>query len=345
MDKETDTDSTGAPNPAVSLDVIPLHSTNLLTVLDESGTVLYESPAITRIFGFDQDELVGEPVASYFHPDDRDEVLEAFERVVTNEGQSVESIEYRHEQADGTYRWVESVGSPNPTPNGNYVINTRDIEDRKQREESLRESNKRLDEFAHVVSHDLRNPLGVAQGNLEFARQDCDSQYLDRVEEGHERMEALIDELLSLSQAGRTIETRERVGIAPVVEQCWDTIATEHASLVVEIDRSICASRPRLQQLFENLIRNAVEHGGGSVTITIGELSDETGFFIEDDGSGITIDTESVVFESGYSTSEAGTGYGLTIVQQIASAHGWSIDLSESDAGGVRFEFSGIEFT
>lgn len=123
-----------------------------------------------------------------------------------------------------------------------------------------------------------------------------------------------------------------------------DTIATEHASLEVEINREIRASRPRLQQLFENLIRNAIEHGGESVTTTIGELSEEPGFFVEDDESGITIDTESAVFESGYSTSEAGTGYGLTIVQQIASAHGWSINLSESDSGGVRFEFSEVDF-
>lgn len=332
------------PDPSVSLDVIPLHSTNLLTVLDESGIVLYESPAITRVFGFDQDELVGEPVASYFHPDDRDAVLDAFENVVSGDSYSVESTEYRHQQADGSYRWVESVGSANPTPNGNYVVNTRDIEERKQREQSLQQSNERLDEFAHVVSHDLRNPLGVAQGNLEFVRQECDSAYLDRVEQAHGRMERLIGELLSLAQAGETIDSCDSVSIASVADRCWDTIATDHASLIVDVDRSIRASETRLQQLLENLIRNAIEHGGASVTITIGELSDNNGFFIEDDGSGIDTDQGCSVLVSGFSTSDGGTGYGLTIVQQIASAHGWEIDISDSEAGGVRVEFSGVDF-
>ncbi|MGM7449659.1 PAS domain-containing protein, partial [Idiomarina sp. ST20R2A10] len=87
---------------------IPLHSTNLLTVLDPDGVIRYESPSIERIFGFAQDDLVGEQVAEYFHPDDRDRVVEAFRTVVADDGDTVQSVEYRHERADGSYVWVES---------------------------------------------------------------------------------------------------------------------------------------------------------------------------------------------------------------------------------------------
>ncbi len=87
----------------IPLDVLPLHSTNLLTVLDENGIIHYESPSIERIYGYEQDELVGEQVAEYFHPDDREDVVSAFQRVVSSEEYTVEAVEYRHRQADGAY--------------------------------------------------------------------------------------------------------------------------------------------------------------------------------------------------------------------------------------------------
>ena len=86
----------------IPLDVIPLHSTNLLTVLDEEGIVQYESPAIEYLYGYGQDELVGEQVAEYFHPDDREDVVAAFHDVVSSEEHTVSAVEYRHKQVDGT---------------------------------------------------------------------------------------------------------------------------------------------------------------------------------------------------------------------------------------------------
>jgi PAS domain S-box-containing protein len=128
----------------LSLDRLPLHSTDLLTLLDETGVVLYESPSIERLYGYDQEELVGEQVAEYFHPEDRDRVVEAFANIVSTEDHHVETVEYRHEMADGSYKWIESVGSSNPTPEGNYVINSRDISERKRRERQLQQTREQV---------------------------------------------------------------------------------------------------------------------------------------------------------------------------------------------------------
>lgn len=97
-----------------------------------------------------------------------------------------------------------------------------------------------------------------------------------------------------------------------------------------------------MRQLFENLFRNAVEHGGPDVTVTVGEL--RNGFYIQDNGNGVPEPHREEVFETGYSTSEDGTGFGLSIVQQVANAHGWSIRVTESADGGARFESTGVEF-
>lgn len=78
------------------------------------------------------------------------------------------------------------------------------------------------------------------------------------------------------------------------------------------------------------------------MTITVGELEDKRGFFIEDDGPGISEDEREEVFKSGYSTSSDGTGFGLPIVKQIVEAHGWKVFVREGASGGARFEITGV---
>lgn len=137
-----------------TLETLPLHLTDLLTLLDKQGVVRYESPPIERLYGYDQDELVGDQVAEYFHPGDRQRVMTAFQAVIGGEAHHTESVEYRHQMADGTYRWVESVASSNPMPEGHYVVNSRDISNRKERERKPRQAKK------HVQSeHDSKEAV------------------------------------------------------------------------------------------------------------------------------------------------------------------------------------------
>ncbi|WP_243641338.1 PAS domain-containing protein [Natrarchaeobius halalkaliphilus] len=109
----------------VPLEQLPLHSTNLLTVLDEDATIRYESPSIERVFGYEQRTLIGDALIHYIHPEDRERVMAAFHTIVDRDGDTVETVEFRHRKADDTYTWVESTGSANPTPNGNRRYSAR----------------------------------------------------------------------------------------------------------------------------------------------------------------------------------------------------------------------------
>ena len=217
-----------------------------------------------------------------------------------------------------------------------------EVLNRIERENELEQQNSRLEEFASVVSHDLRNPLSVAKGRLELARETGDIAHLEDVDQAHDRIERIIDDLLWLAREGREIGNTRPVGLSQVVDDAWGHVDTGKARLVRECDQTIEADPDRLQQLFENLFRNAVEHAGANVAVRIGLL--DNGFYVEDDGPGVPESVREQVFEAGYSTTSSGTGYGLSIVQTIADAHGWELELTDGEDGGARFEFSSVEF-
>ncbi|WP_135304787.1 hybrid sensor histidine kinase/response regulator [Haloarcula amylovorans] len=208
------------------------------------------------------------------------------------------------------------------------------------REQELTTQNDRLEEFASVVSHDLRNPLTVASGKLELARAECESEHLDEIARAHTRMADLIDELLTLARTDDAPIEVTQLELPEFAETCWKNVETADATLAIEGTHTIRADVSRLKQVFENLIRNAVEHGGETVTVTVGDLPD--GFYVEDTGLGIPPDERDDVFTSGYSTLPQGTGFGLSIVKQVVEAHGWTINLCEGPAGGARFEITGV---
>jgi len=213
----------------------------------------------------------------------------------------------------------------------------REEELRKQRR-LLERQNERLEEFTSIVSHDLRNPLSVAQGWIELARSENDAVELESAATALGDMEQLIEDLLSLAKQGRTVGETEPVSLAAVAEDAWRNVDAEPATLdaeAIELD----ADPDRLRQLLENLFKNAVEHGGPSVSVRAGPLSDAPGFFVSDDGRGIPADDRERIFEVGYTDHEDGTGFGLSIVRRIADAHGWSTRATESESGGARFEF------
>jgi len=208
-----------------------------------------------------------------------------------------------------------------------------------------------IDHVASVVSHDLRNPLDVARARLDAGRALGEDEHFDHVEQAHERMERIIQDVLTIARGEEVVEPDDTVDLTAVAETAWETVETEGATL--DIDGSLptaTADPDRVTRLFENLFRNAVEHGSTagrrshSVSVTVGRLDDgASGFYVADDGPGIAPEHRERVFEPGFSTDDHGTGLGLAIVARIADLHGWSIDVTTSASGGARFEVTGVE--
>ncbi|SDR43846.1 Signal transduction histidine kinase [Natronobacterium texcoconense] len=208
------------------------------------------------------------------------------------------------------------------------------LERRRQRRALVRR-NERLERFASVVSHDLRNPLNVIAGSAELIAETDDPTYAENVLEAVDRMETLIDDLLLLAREGDVLGDLERVDLETLVEDAWKTVATPDATLETEGLSTLEADQNRLRQGLENLVRNAVEHNEPGVTVRVEGF--ETGFAVEDDGTGIAPENRERIFEEGY-TDGGGTGLGLSIVDTVVAAHGWDISVTDGDLGGARFE-------
>ena len=250
------------------------------------------------------------------------------------------SEEYRVVRPDGAVRWISDYAVPVHNDDGEVfqiVGIAEDITDRKRHEQELQRQNQRLEKFMSVVSHDLRNPLTVVKGRLAL----IEDEQTEVIDQNLERMEAIIDDILTLARQGQSIDGIEPIQLREVAKQCWSHVATSEATLIVESSATLHADPERLRQLLENLFRNGIEHTGDGVTIRLGPLPD--GFYVADDGPGIPEADQERVFEYGFTTNERGTGFGLNIVEEIAHAHGWTVDMTDSAEGGVRFEFAGAK--
>jgi len=214
-----------------------------------------------------------------------------------------------------------------------------------------------LSNFANIVAHDLRNPLAIAQGHLELARGSDADEHFEKISDAHDRIQRIIDHTLTMAKHdGDGVEV-EHVDTGTVAHDAWGTVETGAATLTVSDSMRVVADRERLQQLFENLFRNSVEHGvpeqqvepgggdeptaGRSLAVEVGTLSNRTGFFVADNGPGIPDGERAAVFDRGYSEG-GGTGLGLSIIEDIVDEHDWSVTVTEGSLGGARFEISDV---
>jgi signal transduction histidine kinase/uncharacterized membrane protein YidH (DUF202 family) len=212
-----------------------------------------------------------------------------------------------------------------------YAIVLRDVTELEQSRWQLEKQNERLDQVATTISHDLRNPITVADGYVEVVREDF------LADDELDRMEQIIDDVLTLAREGKSVAETQHLDVETIATEAWENVDTKDATLSVQESASVAADRGRLLTIFENLFRNALDHGRPDVTVAVGTT--EQGFFVADNGPGIPAARRDDVFEYGFTTDDGGTGLGLSIVRTMAESHGWTVDIDPEYDTGARFEF------
>ncbi|WP_168219941.1 HAMP domain-containing sensor histidine kinase [Salarchaeum sp. JOR-1] len=199
-----------------------------------------------------------------------------------------------------------------------------------------------LAQAASILSHDLRNPLNVAQANLDLAQENKEAEYFDRVDHSLNRIEELIADVSTLARQEYDLGDFATHSLQELAREAWEECTTVACSLNITTDEevSLRGNRSALKELLTNLYRNAIAHNESPVTITVGAV--DNGFYVADDGQGISAGEQDCIFETGYTTRQEGTGLGLSIVEQVVEAHGGEVAVTDSDAGGARFEITGV---
>ncbi|KZN25336.1 PAS domain-containing sensor histidine kinase [Haladaptatus sp. R4] len=327
-------------------DLVPVGRTTVVeeiadgvVVMDETGRLIDLNPAATRLLGVPKSDIGRQFV----------EICAAFPALVSSyqTGQDPENPIIADLGGERRYLDVHhSTLSASGTKLSGTVLIVRDVTEFERQKRGVERQNERLERVGHTIAHDLRNPLNIAKGYLDLERSDGDGEYFDNVERAHDRMEEIIDDVLSMARLDQA-ERFETLDLARTAERAWENVETKSATVSIEVGTVfVRANAGQLSSVFENLFRNAIEHAGPTAAIEVGWIETEgtSGtLYVEDDGDGIPPTERTRVFEHGYSTRAGGTGAGLSIIADIAERHGWEVSATAGDQHGARFHISGVQ--
>lgn len=326
--------------------------------------------------GRTMEEELGNGWAELVHPEDLQHCLDTY--LTAFNARQPFQMDYRLRRADGMYRWLLNNGVARFTPCGEfagYIGSCIDISDRRSVESALKaradeltylttvlaqtntaleKRNYELDQFAYVTSHDLKAPLRAIANLSEWIEEDIaealteDTRHQMNLLRGRVyRMEALINGLLQYSRVGRLETPTSLVSVADLLAQVIDSLAPTSISIEIAPMPTFVTQRLPLQQVFTNLISNAIKHHpriDGKVRIFVQNLESFYEFAVADDGAGIAPQYHQKVFGI-FQTLEArdkteNTGIGLAIVKKIVEGQGGSISLESQQGQGATFRFT-----
>lgn len=318
------------------------HSSDVLTVIDESGTIEYVSPSIERVLGYEPDTVLGGNAFDLINPRDREAVWQAFEALKAEPADTTRSAQYRTRYGDDSWRWVESrLTASGSADVGGYVVNTHDITDLKEREG-------RISVLDRVLRHNLRNKLNLILGRARQLDTGDDPAAAEAVAEILDAGERL----LSMSEKARRFDASvrptdgllETVELAECVRDVVKTARNEHpqATLRTDCPAEVTVSAHEAFELaVAELIDNAVDHadeGDPTVEIAVAVEEDSVTVTVADDGPGISSVERRVLLEGEETPLEHGLGLGLWLVRWTVINSGGSLDVRENEPRGTVVE-------
>jgi len=317
------------------------------------------NPAFVEVFGYDRDELLGESLNEFIVPAEQAETASKFDQR-TKMGE-YNSAEVSRLTATGPRDFLyRGVPYERNGQEYGFAIYT-DITERNRRKAELREykrelesSNEKLERFAYVASHDLQEPLRMVSSYIELLQTELGdeldeetAEYMEFAVDGAERMRAMINGLLTYSRVQTNAGSFERVDpnevLSEVKQDLELTIAETGATVDVADLPPVTADRNQLGQLFQNLVKNAIEHGqdGVRIEVTATDGDGVTTFSVSDDGPGIPERRQGEIFDIFDKGADSdGTGIGLAVCQEIVARHGGEIQVDSTVEEGTTFSFT-----
>ena len=335
---------------------------DLLAAADADRRLVWTNPAWQSALGWSAAELAAGPYHALIHPADRERVTTAERDVLSDRAGTRPEIELRLRAREGDHRWF-LFSADLAREDGLVLLVGKDITARRRAEDRARElerSNAELEQFAYVASHDLSEPLRMVSGCLQLLRRRCHGrldadadELIDYAVAGAGRMRDLIDDLLTVSRAGRGHQPPRPVDTAGVVATALESLRGRAdgraARVVVGALPWVQGDANQLGQLFQNLLGNAVKFVPADrvpeVEIAAAPDGGAWRFTVADNGIGLDpghADRVFGMFQRLHTRDEyPGTGIGLAIAKQVVERHGGRIWVESGGAApGCRFHFT-----
>lgn len=337
----------------------------IIWITDTHGKIEFANRALSEYFGVSIKELQSRGWQPLVHPDDSAHYTDFFNECL-RERRAFRTAG-RVRRADGQWRWIDAYGQPRVSETGEFLGiagSCIDITDRIEAElaaqayaERIEQSNKDLEEFAYVASHDLQEPLRKILAFGKLLKNNCGanlseqgSDYIDRMQNAAERMRVMIEDLLAYSRATTVKQPFQMIDLNISAGEVLDVLETRIAQTKGRVEAGtlpeIEADPLQMRQLFQNLIGNALKFHKPDVAPVVkfglkASSPDQLVLFVEDNGIGFEMQNLEIIFQPfrrlhGRGQFE-GSGIGLAICRKIVERHRGSITAVSKPGEGSIF--------
>jgi len=348
-----------AERKAAHLAAIVEFSRDAIISQDMTGTITSWNAGAEKLFGYSAEEVLGQPVHMVF-PTERAWKSEAMARI--RGGEMVLPFETTGLRKDGSQVPLSASLSPIQNANGEVMGASkiaRDITELKRAEAELRAANRDLDEFTYMASHDLQEPVRKQLMFSDVLKAEVGEELspdaalaVDAISSSARRMQALIQDLLSLSRTGRHVVKLERVALDEVLDRILGQLSLVVEETGAEITRdplpTVQGDATLLGELYQNLIGNALKFRKPGemprIRLTAQEKNGQTVFGVQDNGIGVHPESVNMIFEPFKRASARahyeGSGIGLAICKKVVAHHGGTLWVESEEGQGAHFQFT-----
>jgi len=321
---------------------------DIVSVVDSDGTIQYQEPSVKHILGYSPDEVTDKNIWQYIHPDDREAIKSEFFSFKSSPDEKLNNVEYRVRHSNGSWKWMEANGSDQsdcPAVSG-YIINSRDISPRKEREQQLQL-------FDRVLRHNLRNDLNVIRGSADTIKSKSSSEaawLASKVVNNSDKLLATANKQRKIMRILRDKPTQVGQNLYSIIQEVVADMESNYPNAVFNIDcpnDTVVTVADHFSSVIREAIQNSIIHSNTEnpkVDVVVTDAEEQTTISISDQGPPVPKMEQRILTDVENQTPlYHGSGLGLWLIKVIVDRSGGTASFAQTSEPGNTLEINILE--